>query len=98
MVHRLGEQHSIQWKMHCFEDGMKTVHEWGVAWSTVKPQKNVEWDVLQVRFLSLWDTVVEKSILEDALCNLGFGVTLPHNRKRAPGFIFKGSWVLRMIN
>ena len=81
MVHRLGEQHIIQWKMHCFEDGMKTIHEWGVAWSTVKPQKNV----LQVIFLSLWDTVVEKSILEDALCNLGFGVTLPHNRKRVLG-------------
>ena len=90
MVHRLGEQHIIQWKMHCFEDGMKTIHEWGVAWSTVKPQKNV----LQVIFLSLWDTVVEKSILEDALCNLGFGVTLPHNRKIAHGYIFKGFWVL----
>ena len=38
--------------------------------------------------------MVEKTVLEDGLCNPGFGVTLPHNRKKALGYVFKGSWVL----
>ena len=53
------------------------------------------WNVLlQVIFLYIWDKVVAKPVLERGLCNLGFGVTLPHNRKRALGYVFKGSWVL----
>ena len=28
----------------------------------------------------------------------GFGITLPHNRKRALGYVFKGSWVFWTIN
>ena len=35
--------------------------------------------------------MVEESVLENGLCNLGFGVTIPHNRKRALGYVFKGS-------
>ena len=81
--------------MHYFDVGMKVVHEWGVARSTVKQQKNVEWDVLlQAIFLYLWDKVVEKPVLENGLCNTGFEITLPHNRKRTLGYVFKGSWVL----
>ena len=81
--------------MHYFDIGMKVVHEWGVAWSTVKQQKNVEWDVLlQAIFRYLWDKVMEKPVLENGLCNPCIGVTLPHNRKRALGYVFKGSWVL----
>ena len=61
----------------------------------VEQQKNVEWDVLhQTVFLCLWDKVVEKPVLERGLCNPGFRVTLPRNRKRALGYVFKGSWVL----
>ena len=81
--------------MHYFDVGMKVVHEWGVAQSIVEQQKNVEWDVhLQAIFLYLWDKVMEKSVLENGLCNPGFEVTLPHNGKRALGCVFKGSWVL----
>ena len=81
--------------MHYFDVGMKVVHEWGVAQSTAEQQKNAEWDVLlQAIFLYLWGKVVEKPVLENGLCDPGFGVTLPHNRKRALGYVFKGSWVL----
>ena len=81
--------------MHYFDVGMKDVLEWGVAQSTVKQQKNIEWDILlQAIFLYLRYKVVEKSVLENGLCSPGFGVTLPHNRKRAFGYVFKGSWVL----
>ena len=38
--------------------------------------------------------MVEKPVLENGLCNPGFGVTLPHNRKKALGYVSKGSWVL----
>ena len=72
--------------MQYFDIGMKVVHERGVAWSTVKQQKNIEWDILlQAIFLYLRDKVVEKTVLENGLCNPGFGVTLPHTRKRALG-------------
>ena len=81
--------------MHYFDVGMKVIHEWGVARSIVEQQKNVAWDVLlQAIFLYLWDKVEEKPVLESGLCNPGFGVTLPHNRKRALGYVFKDSWVL----
>jgi len=70
--------------MNSSDDGVKVVHEWGLAWSTDKQQKNVESDVLpQAMFLYLWDKVVEKQVLENDLCDLGFGVTLPHNTKQA---------------
>ena len=47
--------------MHYADVGMKLVCEWGVAWSIVEQQKNVEWDILlQAIFLYLWDKVVEK--------------------------------------
>ena len=65
---------------------MKVVREWGVAWSTVRQQKNVD-VLLQAIFLYLWDKVVENPVLENGLCNPGFGVTLPHNRKRALGYV-----------
>ena len=45
-------------------------------------------------FLYLPDKVVEKLVLENDLCNSGFGGTLPHNRKRALSCVFKDSWVL----
>ena len=77
-----------------FEVGMKVIHECGVAWNIAKQQKTVEWDVFQAIFLYLQDKVVEKPVLENGLCNPGFGVTLPHNRKRALGYVFKGSCVL----
>ena len=81
--------------MHYFDVRMKVIHEWGVVQSIVKQQKNVEWDVLlQAIFLYFWDKVVEKLVLENGLCNPGFGITLPHNRKRALDYVFKGSWVL----
>ena len=81
--------------MHYFEIGMKIFHEWRVAQSIIKEQKNVEWDVLlQAIFLYLWDKLVEKLVLENGQCNPGFGVTLPHKRKRVLGYVFKGSWVL----
>ena len=81
--------------MHYFNIGMKIVHEWGVAQRVVEQQKNVEWDVLlKAIFLYLWDKVVEKPVLENDLCNPGFEVILPHNRKRALGYVLKGSWVL----
>ena len=86
---------SIQWQMYYFDVGMNVVYEWGVAQRTIKQQKNVEWDVLlQAIFLCVQDKVVEKPVLENGLCNPGFGVTLPHNRKRALGYVFNGSWVL----
>ena len=69
------------------------------AWSTVEQQKNVEWDILlQAIFIYLQDKVVEKPVLENGLCYTGFGVTLPYNRKRVLGYVFKGSWFLWMIN
>ena len=81
--------------MHYFEVGMKVINEWRVAWSTVEQQKNIECDVLlQAIFLYLQDKVVEKPVLENGLCNQDFGVTLPYNRKRALGYVFKDSWVL----
>ena len=62
----------------------------GVAQSTVEHQKNVEWDVLlQAIFLYLWDKVEEKPVLENGLGNPGFGVTLPHNRKTALGYVLR---------
>ena len=68
---------------------LKVVHEWGVARSIVSRQKNVKWDVLlQAVFLYLWDKVVAKRVLENGLCNPGFGVTLLHSRKRALGYVF----------
>ena len=71
---------------------MKVVHEWGVAHRIVEQQKNAEWDVLlQAIFLYLQVKVVEKLILENGTCNPGFGVTLSHSRKRAFGYVFKGS-------
>ena len=64
--HNLDKQHSIQWQMHYFD----IVHDFhpcshaSMAWSTVKQQKNVEWDVLlQVIFPYLQDKVVEKLVL-----------------------------------
>ena len=88
--HNLDEQHSIQWQMHYFD----MVHDFhpcspaSMAWSTVKQQKNVEWDVLlQVIFPYLQDKVVEKLVLENGLCNKGHGVTLPHNT-REPVAVF----------
>ena len=76
--------------MYYFDVGMKVIHEWGVARSTVKQQKYVEWDILlQAIFLYLWDKVVEKPALENGLCNPGFGVTLPQNRKRALGYVLR---------
>ena len=76
-------------QMHYFDFGMKAVHEWRVARSTVKQQKNVEWEILlQAVFLYLWAKVVEKPVLENGLCNTGFGVTLPHTRKREPLAMF----------
>ena len=77
---------------HYFDVGMKVVHEWGVAHRIVEQQKNAEWDVLlQAIFLYLQVKVVEKLILENGTCNPGFGVTLSHSRKRAFGYVFKGS-------
>ena len=38
--------------------------------------------------------MVEKPVLENGLCDPGFGVTLPHNKERALGYGFKGAWVL----
>ena len=68
--------------MHYFDLGMKVVHKWGVAQSIVEQQKNIEWDVLlQAIFLYLQGKVVEKPVLENGLCNPGFGVTLPHKHK-----------------
>ena len=70
---------------------------WPGALSSSK--RMLEWDVLlQAIFLYLWDKVVEKPVLENGLCNPGFGVTLPHNRKRALGYVFKGACVLSMIS
>ena len=81
--------------MHYFDVGMKVFHEWGVTQNIVEQQKNVELDILlHAIFLYLQDKVVEKPVRERGLCNPGFGVTLPHNRKRALGYVFKGSWVL----
>ena len=88
--HNLDEQHSIQWQMHYFD----IVHDFhpcshaSMAWSTVKQQKNVEWDVLlQVIFPYLQDKVVEKLVLGNGLCNKSDGVTLPHNT-REPVAVF----------
>ena len=87
LVHKLDEQHNIQWQMLYFDIGMKVMYEWTVAQSIVKQEKNVEWDVLlQEIFPCLWDKVVEKRVLENTLCNTGFMVTLPHNRKRDFGY------------
>ena len=46
LVHKLDEQHNIQWQMLYFDIGMKVMYEWTVAQSIVKQEKNVEWDVL----------------------------------------------------
>lgn len=77
--------------MALLEAEIKGVHEWDVAWSIVKQQMNVERAaLLQTIFLQ----VVEKSVLENGLCNSGFGVTLLHSRRRALGCVSKGPWVL----
>ena len=87
LVHKLDERHNIQWQMHYFDVGMKVIYEWKVAQGIVKQEKNVEWNVLlQATFPCLWDKVVEKSVLENTLCNTGFIVTLTYNRKRAFGY------------
>ena len=70
---------------------MKVIHEWGLAWSFPLQQKNIEWDSLSKQyFLCFWYKVVEKPVLETYLCDPGFGVTLPYNRKRAFGNVFSG--------
>ena len=46
----------------------------------------------------LQDKVVGKPVLGSGLCNPDFGVTLPHNKKRALDYVFKGSWALWMVN
>ena len=90
LVHRLDEQHTIQWQIHYFDTGMKIVHEWRMACSTVKQQKNVEWDIfLQEIFLYLQDKVLGKQVLENGLCKPDFGVTLTHNGKRALGYVLR---------
>ena len=67
--------------------------------STAKKQKDVEWDSLfQVICLYLHEKLMEKPVPENGLCSPGFDVTLTKDRKRALGYVFKGSWVLRMIN
>ena len=38
----------------------------------------------------LWDKMVQKPVLENGLCNLGFGVSLPQ-KGREPPAVFKGS-------
>ena len=77
---------------HYFDVGMKVVYAWGVTHRMVEQQKNVEWDVLlQAIFLYLQVKVVENLVLENGMSNPGFGVTLPHNKKRAFGYVFKGS-------
>ena len=59
-------------------------HPWMTAGSTVKQQSGAKSGVLlQPVLLYLKDKVVEEQILENGSCNLGLGVTLPHNRKRA---------------
>ena len=74
--------------MYYFDVGLKVAHEWGVAWSIVEQQKNVEWDVLlQAVFLYLRDKVVENPVLENGLCNPGFGV-LFHTTGREPLAMF----------
>ena len=45
--------------------------------------------MFQAIVLYLRDKVVEKPILENGLCNPGFGVTLPHNRKRVLDYVFR---------
>ena len=87
LVHKLDERHNIQRQMHYFDIGMKVIYEWTVVQSIVEQEKSVEWDVL-LHAISpcLWGKVVEKPVLENSLCNTGFRVTLPHNRKRAFGY------------
>ena len=67
---------------------MKVIHECGVAWSTVKQQKNIEWDVLlQAIFLYLWDKVVGKPVLDNGLCNSGLGLSF-YSAGREPLAVF----------
>ena len=55
---------------------MKVINECGVAWSTVKPPKNIEWDVLlQAIFVYLWDKVVGKPVLDNGLYNPSWGLS-----------------------
>ena len=62
--------------------------------SFLEQQKNVEWDFfLQAIFLHIQDKVVKKSVMENSLHNPGFGVALPHKKKRGLSYVFKGSWV-----
>ena len=59
--HRLDEQCIIQWHMHYLDVEMKVTHESGVAWITVRQQKNVYWKVsLQALFLYFQDEVTKK--------------------------------------
>ena len=74
--------------MYYFDVGMKVVHEWGVARSTVEQQKNVEWDVLlQAIFLHLRDKVVEKPVLEMACVTQALRL-LFHTTGRKPLAVF----------
>ena len=59
------------------------------AWSRalLNSKKNVEQDVLQAIFLYLWDKVVEKSVLENGLCNPDIGL-LFHTTGREPLAMF----------
>jgi len=50
--------------------------------------------VQAIFFFCLWYKDVEKSVLENYMCDPGFGFTLPYNRKRAFGYVFQDSWVL----
>ena len=70
--------------MHYFDIGMKVVHEWRVVWSTVKQQKNIEWDVhLQAIFLYLWDKVVENQSWKMACVTQALGL-LFHTTRGEP--------------
>lgn len=63
--------------MNYSDDGMKVVHERGLAWSTDKKQKNVEWDVLPQAMFLTSEINCGKNKFENDLCDpdLGFSST-----------------------
>ena len=91
LVCRFDEWCSIWWKMNYSDDGMKVVHEWGLAWSTDRQQKNVEWDtLLQEMFLYLWDKVVENKSWKMTCVTQDLGLFF-HVIGREPFSMFLGS-------
>ena len=67
LVHGLDERRSIWWQVHCFDVGMRAIHEWGDPEYCQAAKDYLMGRTFQARFLYLWGKVVEKSVLKNGL-------------------------------